>query len=86
MDKNIKHTVFIEYGQGLIATAVGEVLYFNEREIKLKLLSGERLLVMGEKLKINGFDKNCGELKLLGAIISVRYVAPTSSKFKKLFG
>ncbi|MBQ7374198.1 MAG: hypothetical protein IJW64_06560 [Clostridia bacterium] len=86
MDKNIRHTLLIEQGQGLIATAVLEVSSFNEKEIRLNLSTGGKLAVFGEKLKINGFDKNSGELKLSGAVLCVKYATSTSSKIKKLFG
>jgi hypothetical protein len=86
MDKNTKHTLLIEYTQGLFATAVCEVLSFNEREIKLSLLNGVRLLVYGEKLKITAFDKGSGELKLTGVIFSTKYSSLATSKLKKLFG
>ena len=85
MEKNTRHTLFIENEQGLVARAIGEVLAFNEREIRLKLLSGSKLVVVGDKLKITCFDKGCGELKLSGVVFTVKYSA-TNTKFKKLFG
>lgn len=86
MDKNTKHTLLVDYESGVVATAVGEVSYFNEKEVKLNLLTGVRLLIVGEKLKINGFDRSSGELKLSGVVYSVKYCTSTSFKFKKFFG
>jgi hypothetical protein len=85
MENNKNHSLQIDYGQGLMATAVLEVTSFNEREIKLSLASGQRLAVNGEKLKIVGFNRQCGELKLSGVIIGVRYFNSASSQFKKIF-
>ena len=86
MEKIVKHTLFLEYGQGLLATAIAEVLSFDEKEVKLSLSSGGKLLVQGAKMKINGFDKGSGEFKLSGDVSSVKYLSNTTSKIKKLFG
>ena len=86
MDKNTKHTLLIDYEQGLFATAICEVLAFNEREIKLSVLNGVKLIVFGEKLKITSFDKSSGELKLSGVVFSTKYSSLSTVKIKKLFG
>ena len=85
MEKNTRHTLFLEHEQGRVATSVGEVLAFNEREIRLKLVSNAKLVVIGDKLKINGFDKGSGELRLSGVVCAVKY-SSNYSKVKKLFG
>ena len=85
MENNKNHSLQIEYGQGLTATAVLEVTSFNEREIKLSLSSGQRLAVNGEKIKIVGFNRQSGELKLSGVIIGVRYFSGASGQLKKIF-
>ena len=86
MEKIVKHTLFLEYGQGLFATAISEVLSFDEKEVKLSLSSGGKLLVQGAKMKINCFETGSGEFKLVGEVSAVKYLSHTSSKFKKLFG
>ena len=85
MEQNKKHTMQIEYGQGFCSTAVGEVIAFNEREIRLRLNSGERVCVYGENLKINAFNKQLGELRVVGMISAVKYQFSARQKFKKLF-
>ena len=52
--ENIKnHSLQIEYGQGMIAGGVAEVVGFNEREIRFKTDSGVKVVVLGDNLKIN---------------------------------
>ncbi len=86
MEQNKKHTLQIEHGQGFIAAAVADVLSFNEGQITVRLTSGERLTVYGAGLKINGFNKQSGELKVVGAVQTVKYIPSVKQKFRKLFG
>ena len=86
MEQNKKHTMQIEYGQGFLATAVNEVVAFNEKEIRFKLISGEKVCVLGESLKINAFNKQVGELRVVGMVYLVKYLYSAKQKIKKLFG
>ena len=86
MEQNKKHTIQIVYVQGFFATAVSEVIAFNEREIRLRLATGEKVCVCGENLKINVFNKQQGELRVVGAVSAVKYLNSAKQKIKKLFG
>ena len=84
--ENIKnHSLQIEYGQGLVASGVAEVVGFNEREIRFKTDSGVKTIVLGDNLKINAFNKQTGELKVGGAINSVKYGVKPLTTIKNLF-
>ena len=54
MELNKNHSLKIEYGQGLTATTVSDVLFFNDREIRVLLEGKNKICIIGEKLKING--------------------------------
>ena len=86
MEQNKKHTVQLEYGQGFFATGIVEVVVFNEKEMVLRLDSGEKLCVLGENLKINAFNKQQGELCVVGSVAVVKYLNSAKQKIKKLFG
>ena len=75
----------IEYKKSLIASSVGDVISFNEREIKLKLEDGGRVNIAGDNLKIVGFEKRTGEFKLAGVVLSVKFLGGASSPLAKLF-
>ena len=84
MEQNKNHSLTIEYGQGLIATGVVDVIAFSEREVRLAL-SVSRLLIVGEKLKITGFNKSNGELRVNGTVGSVKYLQAPLSPVKRFF-
>ena len=85
MENNKLHNLQIEYGSGFSASCVLEVNAFNEKEVKILLNSGQRLIVYGEKLKITCFNKQSGELKLSGLVLCVKYSPSVSSQIKKIF-
>ena len=86
MEQNNKHTMQIEYGQGFLATFVGDVLSFNEKQIIMRLRIGDKVQVLGDNLKINGFNKQLGELRVVGNVQTVKYLPSAKQKFKKFFG
>ena len=86
MEQNKKHTIQIEYGQGFISTAIDDVLAFNEKQIILKLSSGDKVQVSGDNLKLSGFNKQLGELRVSGSVVAVKYIFSVKQKLKKFFG
>lgn len=50
-----------------------EVGSFNEREITLRMKSGESFIVKGEELKIISFSKETGDVKLEGKISEMKF-------------
>ena len=85
MENNKIHNLQIEYGAGLLASCILDVVAFNDREVKMALVSGQSLTVYGEKLKITAFNKQSGELRLSGAVSCVKYSASASAQIKRLF-
>lgn len=85
MEINKNHSLKIEYGQGLTATAVEDLISFNENEIKISLVGKNRVVVLGEKLTVGGFNKQSGELRVCGNIHSVKYLSAHLSPVKRLF-
>ena len=86
MEQNKKHTMQIEFGQGFCATCVSEVVSFSEREIRFRLTTGEKVCVLGGNLRINAFNKQLGELRVVGVVSSLKYLNTARQKIKKLFG
>ena len=84
MEQSKNHSLTVEYGQGLVATGVVDVVAFSEREIRLAL-SVSRLLIVGEKLKITGFNKSNGELRVNGVVGSIKYLQAPLSPVKRFF-
>mgnify|MGYP002521566916 CR=1 FL=1 len=84
MDKVIPNFV-IEYKKSLVASGVGDVISFNEREIRLNLAEGGKVLICGEGLKIVKFEKKTGEFKLIGAVGSVKFLSGGQTALKRFF-
>lgn len=85
MENTKNHSLTIEYGQGLIASLVSDVLSFNEREITVALSGATRLKIWGEKLKIGGYNKQSGELRVTGSVSCVRYQTSPAGQLKRIF-
>ena len=86
MESNKKHTLQIELGQGFIATFVVDVLTFNERQIVVRLATAEKVHVLGENLKINAFNKQSGELRVVGVVQNVKYIPSVKQRVKRFLG
>ena len=86
MESNKKHTLQIELGQGFIATFVVDVLTFNERQIVVRLATAEKVHVLGENLKINAFNKQSGELRVVGVVQNVKYLPSVKQRVKRFLG
>ena len=85
MENGKNHSLQIEYGQGLMATEVGDVTAFNDREIRFITTLGVKTIVCGENLKITSFNKQTGELKIYGVVNSVKYGFKPINSLKNLF-
>lgn len=71
--EKIIHSVVIDDKKAIAITAVKEVAAFTEKEIRLKLFSGNALTVTGQNLKITGFSENGGKFNAVGDIDGVKY-------------
>lgn len=66
-------------------TETKEIDEYGEKEIKLTLLDGVRLSVLGSNLKIVSFSKESGNLVLNGGIFEVKYKQKSTSFLKRVF-
>jgi len=78
------HSLIIESQKRINVTEVKEVNAFVEKEIKVTLLSGEKLIIIGNNLKIVNFAKETGNFVAEGLILGVKYLDKNVSFFKKL--
>ena len=84
MDKIIPDFV-IEYKKSFTASGVGDVISFNDREIRLSLVEGGRVCITGEGLKIVRFNELDGSLSLSGKVNAVRYDEQKPPILKRIF-
>ena len=70
---NFLHTLTVENQKCVRATGVKEVTFFNDREIRLRLASGTTLKIMGENLKITGFDDKNLTFNAVGKVVATSY-------------
>ena len=75
MQENGKHTIELEQRKNLTVTGVESVASFSEAKIILKLLSGDRMSVIGSGLKITGFSKTSGTFTAEGEFMGLFYGA-----------
>ena len=64
---------------------MGDVISFNDREIRLSLVEGGRVCITGEGLKIVGFEKRTGEFKMVGAVVGVKFLSGGQTTLKRFF-
>lgn len=81
--ENCLHILTIENQKGVRATGVKEVTFFNDREIRLRLINGATLKIVGEELKITGFDDKNGTFNALGKVLGSTYKS-TENILKKV--
>ena len=78
------HTLTIENQKRLLATCVAEVNGFSDKEIKISLINGGKIHVVGQNLKITNFQKQSGSFVAEGIILRVNYLQDGKNVFKKL--
>ncbi len=84
MEQNCPHVLTVENRKGVFATGVIEVIFFNDREIRLNIADC-KLVISGENLKISGFNKQSGEFKATGTVFGTKYINSTNLSVKKFF-
>ena len=82
--ENNNHKIIIENRNEVLISSVLEVLSFSEKEIKIKLFNNTVIKIIGENLKIIGFDNQSGNFKMKGLIINLAYKGKEESFFKKV--
>ena len=68
-----RHSVILEQRKNLTVNGVESVNSFSEAKIVLQLTIGERLTIVGTKLKITGFVKASGTFTAEGEFVGVSY-------------
>ncbi len=82
--ENNNHKIIIENRSEILITSVLEVLSFTDKEIKIKLFNGTIIKILGENLKIIGFDNQSGNFKMKGIISLLSYKGKEESFFKRV--
>jgi hypothetical protein len=82
--ENNSHKIIIENRSEVIITSVLEVLSFSDKELKIKLVNSTVIKILGENLKIIGFDNQSGNFKAKGLIFSISYKGKEESFFKRV--
>ena len=78
------NSVVIEEQKRVTITDVKEVNGFSEKEIKITLINTEKVLVLGQGLKITAFTQNSGNFVADGQITGVKYLGKSVSFIKKI--
>ncbi len=76
--------VELENRKNLKVTGVIEILGFSDKEIRLLVSNKQKLLIMGENLKVKSFSQTSGEFYLEGEISCVKYQGEKIGALKRL--
>lgn len=68
------HQLTVNERAGLSLTDAAKVVAFSEKEVKITLKDGRKLVVTGEGLDIALFNEQSGALSLGGNISSIKYL------------
>ncbi len=79
-----EHALTIEQQKKLTATAIESVDSFSDRQMVLSCKEN-RIVIVGEGLKILQFSKTSGAFSAVGQINSVKYTAKGINFAKKIF-
>lgn len=81
---NEVHTLNIENQKRIQLSSVAEVNGFSDKEIRVTLVSGVKISVTGQAMKITNFQKESGQFVADGQIIGVKYQGAGQSFLKRL--
>lgn len=79
------HALSLEEQKKLVITDVKEVAYFTEKEIRVLLMNGGKVDILGEELKISAFNNQSGAFAALGKVRAIKYLGKQESFVKRLF-
>ena len=68
-----RHSVVLEQRKNLTVNGVDSVCSFSEAKIVLRLTMGDKMTIVGSKLKITGFVKANGTFTAEGEFVGVSY-------------
>lgn len=79
-----EHSLTLCDRKRLFITYVKEVDDLSDDKILLTLFSGARMTVSGEKLKIEAFSRQTGQLSIDGLVCEIKYSGEKTSFLKRL--
>ena len=68
-----RHSVVLEQRKNLTVNGVDSVCSFSEAKIVLRLTMGDKMTIVGSKLKITGFVKANGTFTAEGDVMGISY-------------
>ncbi len=74
----------LESRKRLQMSSVEAVDGFTEQVLKLTV-SGNKVIINGENIKISSYNKSTGNLTAEGTISEIKYLGPKSSLMKRIF-
>ena len=78
------HTVSIENQKKICASAVSEIESITSECIKLVLVGGKRVVILGQNLKLGAFSKQNATFWAEGNVFEVKYQSAKTSFIKKI--
>lgn len=85
MEENRKHEIRAENRKSFYASGAEDVISFSENEVRISLCGGMKMVVTGEGLKMIGFDKRSGEVRLIGTVKGIAYRDAAFTGKRKIF-
>ena len=83
--ENLKNqSLTLEYQKKLTVTGVESVDGFTDQSLKLTV-SGKKMIIIGEGIKISAFNKNTGVLEADGVFSEIKYVTKQQPILKRIF-
>lgn len=83
--ENLKNqSLTLEYQKKLTVTGVESVDGFTDQSLKLTV-SGKKMIIIGEGIKISAFNKNTGVLEADGVFNEIKYVTKQQPILKRIF-
>lgn len=73
MEQTKIHTLNLVGCKEFTASGVVDVLAFGDREIRLSLVDGRKMVLSGENFVMGGFSKQTGDVRLSGRVSSIKY-------------
>lgn len=70
--------------QAVNVTEAKEVISFNEKEIRVRLKNGKKVVLSGEDFKISTFNEQNGNLSVSGKVSTIKYSAD-DNVLKRIF-
>lgn len=83
-NENNAHSLTLDLRKKLTITGVESVDGFSEQTLKLSV-NGDKLVVLGNDIKITSFNKSNGNLSAEGDFVELKYQKKKDGILKKVF-